>query len=186
MLGNNGARLLSSNRLEGVFAFCVGNGTSNIITNAMYSIDGGATFVSTTIEEVAIGGNGGGNNVGPADTITNFRTPNGFGGRIGPQQTYVVSGLSAAGTLNSGSFIIKYDVGTSSSGMPGLILLNDRYDVTTDAIALAANNTTNLGADDGFDIAWFGTAVRVSAIPEPASTFLLGAAGLGFLVRRRR
>lgn len=161
-------------------------GASNTISNAMYSIDGGTTFSSATVQEVAVGDNNGTNNVGPADTITDFRTPNGFGGTISPQQTYVVSGLGAAGTLNSGSLIIKYDVGISSAGMPELILLDDRYDVTTDAMGLASFNTTNLGADDGYDIAWFGTAVPVSAVPEPSSLAYVGVAGLSFLVRRRR
>ncbi|MGB7326416.1 MAG: PEP-CTERM sorting domain-containing protein [Rubripirellula sp.] len=171
-----------------------GNASSNTVSNAQYSVDG-INFSSALVQEVAVGGNGGGNNVGPADTITDFRVPNGFGGSISPQQTNVVSGLASAGPLNSGSFYIRFNIGTSSSGNVSLVTLTDRYDLTTESMALAANNTTSIGdagnltgfgnVEDGYDIVWYGSAV---AVPEPSSIALVafGMAGIACRGRRRR
>ncbi|WP_435893142.1 PEP-CTERM sorting domain-containing protein [Oceaniferula spumae] len=165
------------------FAFAMqrgGGGGSNIISNALYSTDG-VNFFAATVQEVAVGGNGGGSNVGPADTITDFRVPNGLGGTIGPQQVYVVSGLDAAGTLNSDSFFVRFTLGSSTNDSATATFLTDRNDLTTDAMALAANNT--VPADDGFDIAWYGTSTLV---PEPSSAALLGLGGLALILRRRK
>ena len=163
-------------------AFQRGGATSsNVVSDALYSTDG-TNFSPATVAEVAVGLNNGTDNVGPADTITSFRTPDGLGGTIGPQQVYVVSGLGAAGSLNSGSFYIRLTVGAPSNNQTNLTMLTDRNDLTTDAMALSANNTTDLGADDGYDIAWFGSA---TAVPEP-SIALLSTIGIFGILRRRR
>ena len=169
------------------FAFAMqrgGNGAAgaNTISNAEYSVDG-TNFIGVSVMEVAVGANNGSNNVGPADTITNFRAPNGLGGTIGPQQVYVVDGLSAAGTLNSGSFYVRFNLGATNNTAASAVFLTDRNDLTTTAMALAANNATDLGADDGYDMAWFGTSVL---IPEPSSLALFGLGALGLLTLRKR
>ncbi|YCM46929.1 autotransporter-associated beta strand repeat-containing protein (plasmid) [Verrucomicrobiaceae bacterium 227] len=135
-----------------------GAATANRVSGAAYSTDG-VTYSPVTVEEVAVGGNGGGNNVGPIESITDFREPDGLGGSIGPQQIYVVSGLAAAGALDTGSFYIQLTVAESDTNPPNLTVLSDRNDLTTTAMALAANNTTELGEDDGYDIVWTGTSV---------------------------
>lgn len=153
------------------FAFSAqraGGGTGNVISDAGFSTDG-QTYTPVLVEEVAVGGNGGGNNVGPADTITDFRTPNGLGGSISPQQTYVISGLGAAGTLSSGSFYLRFTIGESTTTPGGFSLFNDRFDLTTEAMNLATANTTDLGEDDGYDMAWFGTSTPVNTIWTGAS-----------------
>ncbi|YCM46930.1 PEP-CTERM sorting domain-containing protein (plasmid) [Verrucomicrobiaceae bacterium 227] len=156
-----------------------GNLDSNIVGSAAsFSLDGTTFTESLTVMEVAVGGNGGGDNVGPWDTLTEFRTPDGLGGSIGPQQVYRISGLDAAGALNSGSLWIRYSVGDSSNNSGNLTVINDRIDLTTDAIGLAANNST--ASDDGLDVIWTGTVV-----PEPSSAVLGSLAMLGLLRRRR-
>jgi len=162
-----------------------GAGTSNVVSNPSFSLDN-STFTAlglTDIQEVAVGGNGGGNNVGPWDNLTaasDFRAPDGLGGSIGPQQVYRISGLGAAGTLSSGSLWIRYTVGASSNNSNNLTVINDRIDLDTSSIALSAQNDV-AGATDGFDVIWTGDAVL---IPEPSST-LLSLFGI-MLFRRRR
>jgi len=158
-----------------------GNTSSNVVSNPSYSLDN-STFIAlglTNIEEVAVGGNGGGNNVGPWDTLTaatDFRAPNGFGGSIGPQQVYRISGLGAAGTLSSGSLWVRYTVGASSNNSGNLTVINDRIDLDTAAIGLSSQNDV-AGGTDGFDVIWTGDAVL---IPEP-STALLSLLSSNFL-----
>ena len=134
--------------------------SSNVVSDASFSIDG-ETFTPVLIEEVAVGANNGMNDVGPADTIVDFRTPNGLGGTIGPQQTYVISGLEAAGVLSSGSFYVRFMIGESSQTPGAITFLSDRGDLSTTAMSLIAANTTDLGFDDGFDLVWFGTSSPV-------------------------
>ena len=147
-----------------------GNASTNVVSNPSFSTDN-STFMTLglVVEEVAVGGNSGGNNVGPWDTLTDFRDPNGLGGSIGPQQVYRISGLGAAGTLSTGSLWVRYTVGASSNTSNNLTVINDRIDLDTSAIALAAQNDV-AGGTDGFDVIWTGEAVP---IPEPSSALLI-------------
>lgn len=161
-----------------------GVGTSNTVgSTASYSTDGTNFTSSLTVSEVAQGANNVANG-GDYSSFTSFRTPDGFGGTIGPQQVYRIAGLSAAGNLNSGSLYIRYTVGSTNSA-GALNLASDRVDLNTTSVAFSTTNdpgtaTSTNGLDDGYDILWTGTI-----IPEPSAA-LLGAFGMLALLRRRR
>ena len=152
-----------------------GTTVGNIVGSALYSTDG-VNFSAATVGENDLV------NTGPADNLT-LKTPDGFGGTIGVNQVYVVGGLSAAGALNSGSFYVRLTVGAPTSAQATLTLLNDRYDLSTSGMMNATANTTDLGADDGYDLVWYGSATPV---PEPSTMALGLVGGLALLVGIRR
>ncbi|MGJ8652433.1 MAG: hypothetical protein ACSHX8_04105 [Opitutaceae bacterium] len=168
------------------------NKGANTVKEASFSTDHFATpGHSLLVREVSKGHPKGTKDVGPYHNILTFRKPNGFGGGIHPQQTYQLSGLESAGALNSGSLWIRYTVSKSDAGKTAhfMTLINDRYDLSTTAIAQAKENhiddPTN-GIVDGYDVLWTGKKV---SIPEPAisgiAVGVLSFAALGFQRRKK-
>lgn len=166
-----------------------GTAKLNLVHDAVASIDNFRTQgKSLEIREVAVGLHDGSRNVGPYDTINQFRPSNGMGGSITPQQVYRFSGLEQVGELNSGSLWIKYKVGESDSNSSTyLTLINDRYDLTTTSIALSKKNVINDpndGVIDGYDVIWTGKKVD---IPEAmAASLMFGALAFSITGLRRR
>lgn len=165
---------------------------ANTVKDASFSTDHFATpGHSLLVREVSNGQPKGTKSVGPYHNILTFRKPNGFGGGIHPQQTYQFSGLESAGALNSGSLWIRYTVSRSDGGKSAqfMTLINDRYDLSTTAIAQMKENhiddPTN-GIVDGYDVLWTGKKV---SIPEPANSGIavgfLSLAALGLQKRKK-
>lgn len=101
----------------------------------------------------------------------------------------------AGGTFVPGTFYtLSYTVDTTTGSISGICLEGS----TADYSALVASGqpftpayTAYLGLGEGADFAPYNGGVRfinlsVVAIPEPATAALVGAAGLGSLLRRRR